>query len=279
MAYKSILVHVDADRRSSARVDFAARFALSWGAHLTGLHVMAPVRIPSAVRAELGDDFIRQQYQNQTAMVDRLAAGFEDAMRRHGLVGHEWRAVQGDVPEVAALHARYADLLIVGQRDPDEDLGSVGGEFPEVVALAAGRPLLVLPYAGSFEPVFKHAVVCWKPSREATRAVTDALPILQRCEKVSVLSVNPRVGASGHGEVPGADLALYLARHKVKAEVAAQSGVQIEAGEFILSRTADLSADLLVMGAYGHARMREIVFGGVTRTIMQHMTVPVLMSH
>jgi nucleotide-binding universal stress UspA family protein len=122
-------------------------------------------------------------------------------------------------------------------------------------------------------------MVCWKPSRESTRAVTDALPMLQRAEKVSVLSINPEPSPLGHGEVPGADLALYLARHKVKAEVVASSGVKIEPGDFILSRAADLNVDMLVMGAYGHARMRELVFGGVTRTIMQHMTVPALVSH
>ena len=91
--------------------------------------------------------------------------------------------------------------------------------------------------------------------------------------------MNPRSSPFGHGEVPGADLALYLARHKVKAEVVAQTGVQIEVGDFILSRAADLSADLIVMGAYGHARVRELVFGGVTRTLVRHMTVPVLFSH
>ena len=151
--------------------------------------------------------------------------------------------------------------------------------FPELVALSVGRPILILPYAGTFAPIPKRPLVCWKPSREATRAVTDALPFLQRAEKVSILAVNPRPGQDGHGEDPGADLALFLARHGVKAEVATQSGVKLDVGEFILSRAADLSADLLVMGAYAHPRLREVVFGGVTQTIMRHMTVPVLMSH
>jgi nucleotide-binding universal stress UspA family protein len=279
MAYKSILVHVDTDKRCATRLDFAAQVALAWGAHLVGLHVIAPVRIPSYVRAEIGNDFIELQHKHQRAAVDKLASTFTDTMRRHGLVGSEWRAMEGDAQEVVTLNARYADLLIVGQRDPDEEQSSVSGDFPEVVALAVGRPVLVLPYAGSFNPVPKHAMVCWKPSRESTRAVTDALPMLQRAEKVSVLSINPEPSPLGHGEVPGADLALYLARHKVKAEVVASSGVKIEPGDFILSRAADLNVDMLVMGAYGHARMRELVFGGVTRTIMQHMTVPALVSH
>ena len=279
MAYKNILVHVDADQRSPARTDFAALLALGWGAHLTGLNVTVPTRLPNFVRAELGPDFLEISRKADLAMIDKRAAGFNDAMRRHGLVGCEWRSAAGDPQEVFALHARYADLVVLGQHDPDDPTGSMPSTFPELVALTVGRPVLVVPFAGTFQPIPKRPMVCWKPSREATRAVTDALPFLQRAEQVTVMAVNPHPGADGHGEHPGADIALFLARHGVKAEVATQSGVKLDIGEFILSRAADLSADLLVMGAYAHPRLRELVFGGVTQTIMRHMTVPVLMSH
>ncbi len=279
MAYKSILVHVDADKRSATRTDFAALLALGWGAHLTGLHIAVPTRLPGFVQAELGPEFIEISRKADLATIDKLATGFNGAMRRHGLVGSEWRSAAGDPQEVFALHARYADLVVLGQHDPDDQSGFMAPAFPELIALSVGRPILVLPYAGNFQPVPKRPLVCWKPSREATRAVTDALPFLQRAEKVTILAVNPHPSADGHGEHPGADLALFLARHGVKAEVATQAGVKLDVGEFILSRAADLSADLLVMGAYAHPRLREVVFGGVTQTIMRHMTVPVLMSH
>jgi nucleotide-binding universal stress UspA family protein len=279
VTYKNILVHVDADKKSPARTDFAANLALAWGAHLTGLHIAVPTRLPGFVQAELGPDFLELAHKADREMIDKLAGRFNDAMRRHGIVGSEWRSAAGDPQEIFALHARYADLVVLGQHDPDDETGSMPSTFTELVALTIGRPILVLPYAGTFQPMPKRPIVLWKPSREATRAVTDALPFLQRAEKVTVLAVNPHPGAAGHGEHPGADIALYLARHGVKAEVATQAGVKLDVGEFILSRAADLSADLLVMGAYAHARLREVVFGGVTQTIMRHMTVPVLMSH
>lgn len=279
MSFKTILVHVDYDRRCSARLDYAAQFALAWGAHLTGVHVVPPLRVPSYARAELGSDFIVQQEKRMMERSEELSSSFSAAMRRHGLVGHEWRAVHGEPHEVIGVHARYADLIIAGQRDRTDDTATVGGEFPEIVAMTAGRPLIVFPYAGNFAPIAKHIMVCWNASRESTRAVTDALPALQRAEKVTVMSVNAKSSTLGHGEHPGSDLALYLARHKVKAEVSTQAAVDIDIGDFILSRAADLGADMIVMGAYGHPRMREMIFGGVTRNIMQHMTVPVLLSH
>ncbi len=279
MPYNNILVHVDTDRRSPARTDFAALLALSRGAHLTGLHITPPRHIPNFVQTELGPEFLDISRNADLAAAEKLAAGFNDAMRRHGLIGSEWRSAAGDPQEVFALHARYADLVVLGQHDPDDDKVLMPSTFAELVAMTVGRPVLVLPYAGTFTPEPKRPIVCWKPCREATRAVTDALPLLQRAEKVNVLAVNPHPSLNGHGEHPGADIALFLARHGVKAEVATQSGVKLDIGEFILSRAADLSADLLVMGAYGHSRLREVVFGGVTQTIMRHMTVPVLMSH
>lgn len=279
MSYKTILVHVDTDKRCTARLDFAAELALAWGAHLTGLHVIPLLRVPSYARAELGNDFFARQQNQLREQADGLASTFAGAMKRHGLVGSDWRAGEGDAHEVVGLHARYADLIIASQRDPSEEHASVGAEFPEIVALTAGKPLLVFPYAGKFTAVPKHVMVCWNATRESTRAVTDALPMLQRADKVTVLSINAKPSPFGHGELPGNDLALFLARHKVKAEVSSQVAVSIDVGDFILSRAADLSVDCLVMGAYGHARLREIVFGGVTRNIMQHMTVPVMVSH
>ncbi len=276
MTYTSLLVHVDHDKRATARVDLAANLANAWNAHLTGLHITPAVHVPGMARAEMGQDFIDQLEKRASGHVDRLASDFGAAMRRHGLTASDWRAVRGDAADVIALHARYVDLVVVGQRDPNEEAGSVRPDFPEVVAVTAGRPVLIVPYAGTFAQIGKHILVCWDAGMQATRAVTAALPMLERAGKVTIISVNAKPSAFGHGEVPGADLALYLARHKVKAEVSMHQGIDMGIGEFLLSRAADLDVDLIVMGAYGHARMREMVFGGCTRTIMQHMTVPVL---
>ena len=122
-------------------------------------------------------------------------------------------------------------------------------------------------------------MLAWDAGREAARAVSDAMPFLERAEQVTVMAVNPSSGEGDHGEEPGADIALHLARHGVKAEVHQTESPDISVGDELLSRIADDGSDMLVMGAYGHTRLRELVLGGVTRSILEQMTVPVLMSH
>src|SRR3954454_13493204 len=145
--------------------------------------------------------------------------------------------------------------------------------------LSSGRPVLAVPYAGQFERVGERVLVAWNASRESTRAVNDALPLLRGAKVVTILAVNPRQGIEGHGDVPAADIALHLARHGVKAEAAHTVAKDISEGDALLSYAADIGADLIVAGAYGHSRARELVFGGVTRTLIAEMTAPVLLSH
>jgi nucleotide-binding universal stress UspA family protein len=139
--------------------------------------------------------------------------------------------------------------------------------------------VLVMPHSGQLPSVGRNVLVAWNASNEATRAITDALPLLKRAKTVTVLVVNPSHGFAEHGQVPGADIALYLARHGVNAEVSCDENVEADIGEWLLSRAADLGSDLIVMGAYGHRRLREWALGGATRTLAGEMTVPVLMSH
>lgn len=279
MSFKTILVHCDADRRASVRIDIAAEIAAQSGGHLVGLHAKQPVRLPGYVLAELGEDLINQHRRAADKQGDAVRATFEAAARRAGLGAAEWRSGEGEMLDLVTLSARYADLVVVGQHDPDDEASTIPGDFAELAAVQAGRPVLVVPYAGRFDKRIRRVVIAWNASRESTRAVTDAMPFLRAAEKVTVLVINPKNGMNGHGEVPGADLALWLSRHGVKAEATVDPGVTIDIGSYLLSRTADLEADMIVMGAYGHARMREIVFGGVTRTIMTEMTVPILLSH
>jgi nucleotide-binding universal stress UspA family protein len=200
-------------------------------------------------------------------------------MARNPGVKSEWRASSRDALGAALLSARYADIVIAGQRPPSkEDDTAIARDFCEELVLAAGRPVLFVPYAGRFASFGKRVLVAWNASRESARAVTDALPILQRAETVQVVAFEPVQGGD-HGDIPGADISLYLARHGVKVTAAQQRSEGVDVGSQVLSRAADLDADLIVMGAYGHSRLREIVLGGVTRTILESMTVPTLMSH
>jgi len=194
-------------------------------------------------------------------------------------VSAEWREFPEAVGVDAAVHARYADLAILGQLDPDSDEPDTIRPRPEHVALASGRPILVVPYAGNFPNLGRRIVIGWNASREAARAVNDAMPLLAAAEIVTVLIIDPRDGPRAHGELPGVDISLHLARHGVKAEIERTVSADLPIGEALLSRAADLGADLLVMGAYGHSRARELLLGGATRSLLRSMTLPVLMSH
>jgi nucleotide-binding universal stress UspA family protein len=276
MGLKDLLVHVDNDPACSARVDVAAALAAKHDAHLTGLHPMGWPRLPGYVEVELPRTFLDEQRRQLEDLAHQAETRFHEAIRRRGVQG-EWRVDTGDIVGMTKLHARYADVTVVGQgidlKDAPYDLRFL----PQELALGVGRPVLVVPRYGTFDTIGERVLVAWNGCREATRAVHDALPILKLATKVTVLSIDPERDTGDR--IPSADIALHLARHGVAAEGMSTVGLDISVGDLLLSRAADLGADLIVMGAYGHSRMRELVLGGATRHILQHMTVPVLMSH
>jgi nucleotide-binding universal stress UspA family protein len=285
MPFKDILVHLDTGPRSPMRLDVAAGLARRSGAHLTAIFV---VDIPSAEffygaampLAAGGAERVVEEIRNDAfAAAVPVEAAFRELLRREGFDG-EWRLVEGNLPASVALHARYADLAVLGQANPYEHRDGQGHEAVVVTTvMGSGRPVLAVPFAGEFTTVGDRVLVAWNASREAARAVNDALPLLCHASKVTVLAVNPRRGIGGHGEVPAADIALHLARHGVRAEAAHTVASDIPDGEALLSYAADIGADLIVSGAYGHSRARELVFGGVTRTLLAEMTAPVFLSH
>jgi nucleotide-binding universal stress UspA family protein len=275
MSYKTILVHVDAGDRWPAQLSIAVQLAQRFEAHLVGLYALSAVHMPGFTLPEAGPGLLEARKMVEARAL-QAQAEYERLVRQAGLTGTEWRASLEDASEVVPLHARYADLVVIGQPDADRPAG-LAPDFAHRVVLSAGRPVLVVPYVGRFDAIGKQVLVAWDGHREAARAATDALPLLQTADKVTVVCINPN--ASPHGEQPGADIALYLARHGVHCTVSNLRGSDIDAGNQLLSYAADLAADLIVMGAYGHSRLSEVVLGGVTRTLMGSMTVPVLMAH
>jgi nucleotide-binding universal stress UspA family protein len=277
MTYKTILVHLDHRPRSAERLGLAFGLAQELEAHLVGLFAPGGSRLPSYAEAEGGPvlrDLLAERRQAAARDAERR---FREVAQRNGGERSEWRTSDYDPAAATRLSARYADLVVAGQ--PEEaDEGDLRGLADELV-FSVGRPVLFVPYAGRFPALGKRVLVAWDAGREAARAVTDALPLLQRAETVEVCAFEPERGRREHGEQPGADVGLFLARHRIKVTVARQSGARYDIGSQILSRAADIGADLIVMGAYGHARVREMVLGGVTRTMLEAMTVPVLMSH
>jgi nucleotide-binding universal stress UspA family protein len=275
MGLKDVLVHVDNDPACGSRIDVATALAARHDAHLTGLHCMGWPRLPSYIEA-FPPNFLEEQQRQLEGLARQAEARFHERTGRRGIRG-EWRADTGDIVATTKLHARYADVTIVGQGIDLADAPYDLTFLPQELALGVGRPVLIIPRYGKFETVGERVLVAWNGSREATRAVHDALPLLRRATQVMVLSIDPERDTGDR--LPSADVALHLARHGVKAEGMSTLGLDISVGDLLLSRAADLGADLIVMGAYGHSRVRELMLGGATRHILQHMTVPVLMSH
>jgi nucleotide-binding universal stress UspA family protein len=277
MALKDILVHVENSRQGRARLAAAVQLAARHDAHLIGLSALHLPDIPGYIRMQMNEEVLRQSRNAAVTEAATAEAAFNEAVGRAG-VKAEWRCVEGNPLHVLGLHARYADLAVIGQRDVDSDGDDT--DIPDQLVLSSGRPMLVVPSVGEYPVIGERVMVAWDASRLAARAVNDALPILTRARHVFVIAVNPSgENEEGHGEIPSADICLHLARHGVNAEAQHVFADDLGIGEMLLSRSADEGCDLMVIGAWGHARWRELVLGGVTRHMLRHMTLPVLMSH
>lgn len=278
MSYKTIVVHLDTSQRAHPRLEIALRLAKHFGAHLTGvfatfspdprsLYVMAGTASYYATHEQLRAE--------RRGALERL---FHAELNRAAVAG-EWVALDEPASFAVPRHGRCADLIIASQDDPDDPESYIGNYFPENLVMSAGRPVLLVPNATSVTSPGARVVLCWDGSREATRAVHDALPFMRTARLTTILTVSGVRGEAGP-RIPGADIATVIARHGIRVEVKdVEADSRASVGDTLLSQAADLGADLLVMGAYGHARWQELVMGGATRTVLQSMTVPVLMSH
>ena len=278
MSYKTILVHCDASRSVGNRLSAAADIAQRFEARMIGVHVREPFDVVSFTGEGVPIAPMLEAYNTRSAEDEKVARGAYDKATKGRNLASEWRVIEAFAEDALTTSARYADLLVIGQSDPD-DPASEHDDLPEATALATGRPILVVPKIGAPSTIGKTVMLCWNASRESARAAADALPFLKAAEKVIVLIVDPHVSPTSHGQEPGADVAMWLARHGVKVTVQRDAAADTEVGDVILSRAADLGVDLLVMGVYGHSRLREMILGGASRTLLSSMTVPVLMSH
>lgn len=277
MPYKTVLVHVDESTRASERIKIAAAIAMAESAHLIGTAVTGASRYLVQMRmlAELDPnlrthlDFLRQRAK-------RGLEDFESSVQKLGLPSFEKRLVDDEAGGGICLQARYADLVVIGQNDPQEMSPVSLPDFPQYVVLHSARPVLLVPHAGRFDNLGKHVVIAWDASMEATRAVTAALPLLQRAQRIHVVAFNAR--SPSHNTPAGEEIAQYLERHGIKVEIL-QRRSDGPVGTALLALTSEIGADLVIMGGYGHMRFRELVLGGVTQMMLEAMTVPVLMSH
>lgn len=277
MRYKTVLVHVDTTPACEARVRLAIGIARRAGAHLVGGAVTGISRFVTADMLAAGDDRLARRcaaLRDDAAEAVRRFASLVDA---EGLEASEGRIVDDDVDGGMAVQARYCDLAVVGQADPTAPAPDLGADLPEYLLLTSGRPILVVPYAGTAWRLDGEALVAWDGSAEATRAVTGALPLLRAARRTTVVGFGDPAAPAPDGD-PCARLAAWLGRHGVAARAGHRAAAG-DVGEALLSAAADMDAGLLVMGGYGHARYRELLLGGVTATVLRAMTVPVLLAH
>ena len=278
MSYKTILVHCDPSPHLAQRLGVAVELATRFQSRLIGVYVQQPFDVPAFFDGAMPTDDLYASYES-AAKSDRekTAAAFSAAVKGTHLAT-EWRVANGYPENELAVQARYADLLVLGQADP-EGQTMTPDDLPESVALATGRPTIVVPHIGARSKPGKTVMLCWNASRESARAASDAMPFLVGADKVIVLIVDGKSTPSGHGAEPGADVARWLTAHGVNATVQRDTASDADVGSVILSRAADHAVDLIVMGIYGHSRLREMVLGGASRTLLSSMTAPVLMAH
>lgn len=281
MGYSTILASIDGGRGDDSVLATARAVTRDHDAKLIGLYVAPPAVLESVSRVHLPPDIADAFAKRRLADIKAAEATFDGATR--DLPRRAWEVIEVDslaaVETTIHRRARCADLTVVAQVGLGEQVADRPGTLPDRLVLESGRPMLVVPPALSFPTVGRRVLVAWNQSREAARALADAMPMLRRAEQVWVLTIDEHSGSRPGPDLRVAQAVAYLAEHGVAAKGLHDATGQISASDILLSRVSDLTADLLVLGAYGHSRRRELVMGGVTRDLLSHMTVPVLMSH
>ncbi len=273
---KDIIVNLGLGAKDPAG-NYAISIAEAFSAHVLGVAFSYEPVIPGSVMGGIPPEFIELQRAESDKRAKEAVARFQKAAERAG-ISAETRilsaSVAGAADQISRLARRF-DLAVVGQPTREE---SVPDEVvDEGVLFESGRPVIFVPFIQTAGLTLGRILVCWDGSRAATRAIGDAMPFLQKAKQVEIIIVGGKPPKSD--EVSGADLGQHLARHGIKVDVKRITSPDIDVPSTILSYAADSSADMLVMGGYGHSRLREFVLGGVTRGMLESMTVPTLMSH
>jgi nucleotide-binding universal stress UspA family protein len=273
---KDIVVNLSGRGAQDFAADYAVSVAAAFGAHITGVAFLYDPIIPDGTVGGATVELIELQREENSKVAQGAVERFEATARSAG-VAAEPRILDVTMEGAATVFGRLArsfDLVVAGQAQREH--GASEDIMIEAALFESGRPLLIVPYIQKtpFEP--GRILVCWDGGRMAARAIADALPFLERAQVVDIVIV---AEARKHDELSGADMSAHLARHGIRAEVKRVVQAELAVEDAILSYAADSGADLMVMGGYGHSRLREFILGGVTRSILQSMTIPVLMSH
>jgi nucleotide-binding universal stress UspA family protein len=285
MELRDLLVVLDGLVRDDVVLGIALDLAQRHEAHVTGicpLELLYPTNLslalggyPEALALQESANRIEAEALEKASHIE---AKFREQLRRNDAQG-DWEVATGSAADDIARRSRTADLLVLGQADPDHPRPPRGRHLIEDAMMKSGRPLLIVPFAGQFNAIGTNVLIGWNGTREAARAAHDALVLIEPTAKITVLTVR-RGKSADTDEVPGADMAAHLARHGLNVSAARTAAdASISDGDALLAYASDTGADLLVVGGYGHSRARELILGGVSRELLDHMTLPVLMSH
>jgi nucleotide-binding universal stress UspA family protein len=274
---KDIVVNLTGDAPQEFAADYAISLARLFDAHIAGIGFIYEPVIPGTVMGGIPTDLIEAQREENTQAAKVATNRFEAAARAAGLSA-EVRLLDASVAGAADLFGRIArrfDLAVVGQARPRE--GASEELLIEGALFESGRPVVVVPYVQTQGVTLDRVLVCWDGSRPATRAIADALPFLRRAKAIDIVAVS---GERGKGsELVGTNMARHLARHGLQVELKRLSAGKVDVPAAITAHAVETGADFMVMGGYGHSRLREFILGGVTRTVLTSSTIPVLMSH
>ncbi len=280
MSLKTILVVLNDEKRADLLTETALDVAETHGGHLIGLYVRPAMQIYPAVGMQVSPEMYEVHDKYFKDASDEAEKRFEAAVDRRGVSG-EWRseATRGSViADKVIEHGLQADLIITGQFDP-ENVGGIEHDCAERIVMESGRPVLLVPTAGSYKSIGKNIIIAWNATRESARAAFDALPFIQAAESARLVWIDSQKDEDHAGNLPGSEMAASLSRHGANVTTDALPSGGEAVSDALLNVAADHGADLLVMGAYGHSRVREFVFGGATYNVFRNMTIPVLMSH
>lgn len=277
MTIKNILVHVDHSKACSHRVKAAIELAKQYGARLSALFVVPDYFMPAYVEAQVSADVIAEMNDQARKQAEEAMENVRQQVTSSGLSLDAY-VEDGNLINILNDYARYTDLLILGQSEP-EDPDNVSDSLADHLVIEGGSPCLVIPYIGCRKTLGKRILLAWNESRESSRALKDSLPLLQQAQIVSVLFIKPKSHDEAQTRQQEKALLTYLSDHDIEGEINLCIDSQHNTGDIMLAEAIDNDIDLIVMGAYGHSRLREIVLGGATRQLFQQMTVPVFVSH
>ena len=276
---KTIVILMDDRDGCAQRLELAIGLAQGFDACLLGVYLTSDPMVSPTVAALLPDDIMAAHLRRTGSAQTGAESLFRNLAAAAGLTAIEWRAPADEAVAAAVAHARCADWVVLGQPNPEDADAGFERHLVQNVVFSGARPVLMVPYVGASAAFPHNILVAWDGGREASRAIADALPLLVRAERVTVVSIRTDATREVMDAQAEARLADYLRAHGIEAELKHYEGSASDVGEVLISSVADFGCSMMVMGGYGHARIREWALGGTTRTVMESMTVPVLMSH